>query len=236
MINREDSLKANNLTLLLLRGITGLLAMGCNFYALAHLELGDTSVLIHSFPLWAVLFAALLLGEKITKPLLFWLGIAWVGIAFIMRPQLDVVNYAGFVALLGSLFVAINAVVIRQSHRHDSALRIAFYFSVICTVGTAPIMMQEYIAPSTVEWLLLAACGIFGSIGQILITYAYGMGQVSDLAPLSYAGVIISFIYGAIFWNEIPSIWTAVGSVIVIFSCINVFKLRKPVPVVNHPS
>lgn len=47
----------------------------------------------------------------------------------ILRPQLDFLNYAGFIALMASFFSAVVVVAIHQSHETDPSLRIAFYFN-----------------------------------------------------------------------------------------------------------
>lgn len=235
MLRERTGFRAAHLPLLLLRGVSGLVAILCNYYALTHLPLGDASVLTHTFPLWAVFLALALLGEKIPRSLLGWTLLAWVGIALVLRPQLVGVNYAGFMALLAAFFIALNAVVIRKSHQHDPSLRIAWYFSTICTVATAPVLLQFWVRPTPAEWWLLLGAGLSGTFGQILLTRAYGMIEVGRLAPLSYLGVPASFGVGLLIWHEVPTWWSIAGTALVIWSCLQIFRYQPPTPVINRP-
>lgn len=225
--------RAHNIALLATRSLAGLLAMSCNFYALARLTLGDAATLGSTFPIFVAFLSFLFLEERPTKALFFWIAIALVGVGLILRPQLNFFNYVGLIALLASVFSAIVVVTIHQSHETEPSLRIAFYFMATCTFVAIPIMMQHFVQPSRTETILLLTSGLFGTAGQIAMTKAYGFKNVTQLSPLSYFGVVLSFVAGLIFWQEIPTTWSIVGSVIVIFCCIQIARLEKPTPVID---
>jgi drug/metabolite transporter (DMT)-like permease len=217
---------------MLTRSLSGFAAMSCNFYALGKLSFGDACTLVNTFPVFAALFSFLFLGERPTKGLWALIALSWLGILLILRPQFHFLNFAGFVALLAAVFSAVVIVVIHQTHETDPSLRIAFYFTTLCAFISLPLMLQNYVAPDTREWALLAASGILGTGGQILMTKAYGLSGVSRLAPLSYTGVVLSFLAGVIFWGEIPAFWSVAGSAVVILCCVLIARLEKQTPAV----
>ena len=69
--------------------------------------------------------------------------------------------------------------------------------------------------------------------GQIVMTKAYGMEEVSRISPLAYFGVVLSFLMGVIFWGEIPTLWSIVGSAMVMLCCVQIARLEKPTPVIG---
>ncbi len=232
--HKKISLKANHFPLLVTRAFSGFLAISCNFYALAHLSLGDASMLVTTFPVFVTILSFIFLKERPTPTLIFWILTALIGIAFILRPQFNFFNYAGFIALLAAIFSAIVVVVIRQSHETDPSLRIAFYFVAIATLLSGPMMLRHFILPSLHETFFLVGAGLFGTAAQILMTRAYGLDEVSRLSPLAYASVVLAFIIGLIFWNEVPHWESLVGSLIVVICCIQIARIEKP-PAVEHP-
>lgn len=225
--------RARNFPLLATRSLSGFLAMSCNFYALGHLTFGDTSMLVNTFPLFVALLSFLFLGERPTRTLLFWILVALIGIVLILRPQLNFLNYAGFIALMASFFSAVVVVAIHQSHETDPSLRIAFYFTASCTLISAPIMLQNFVLPTPRETAFLVLMGLMGTGGQIVMTKAYGLEEVSRLSPLAYFGVILSFLMGIIFWKEIPTAWSIAGSAVVMLCCIQIARLEKPTPLID---
>lgn len=234
MLREGMDFRGRHWPLLMNRALFGFIAMICNFYAIATLHYGDASLLVNTYPLWAVLLSAIFLGERPHARLYLWIGLAWVGVAVILRPQLAFMNLAGLVALVGAVFVAYNAVLIRKSYRHDPALRIAFYFSLFATVASVGPALATGVVPTLRDASLLLGSGIFGGLAQILLTMAYGRGSVSNLSPLSYLGVIAAFVMGWAFWNEVPTLWTAIGSMIVIGACMQILRGRDTVVVVNQ--
>lgn len=233
MLRRGTSFRAKNLPLMVTRSLAGLIAMTCNFYALGHLAFGDVAMLVHTFPLFVALLSFLFLGERLTRSLLFWIFIAMLGIALILKPQLNFFNYAGWIALLASFFTAVVVVVVHQSSETDPSLRIAFYFTATCTLVGAAVMAQHFVLPNLQETLYLLGAGLLGTGGQIVMTRAYGMEDVSRLSPLAYVGVVLSFIVGILFWNEIPTLGSMIGSLIVILCCIQIARIEKPGIVVD---
>lgn len=231
---RGTGFRAKNLPLMLVRSLAGFAAMSCNFYALGKLSFGDASMLVSTFPVFGTIFSFFLLGERPTKPLMGLIALSWTGIILILRPEWTIWNKAGLIALLAAVFSGLVIVVIRQTHETDPSLRIAFYFTAICSVLAAPLMGYHFVVPTTRETLLLLGSGLFGTGGQILMTRAYGLEDVSRLAPLSYTGVVLSFIAGLLLWNEIPTWGSMAGSGIVILSCVLISRLeRKPVAAIG---
>lgn len=231
---RGVSYRAGNPLMLISRAVAGSLAICCNFYGLSHLSFGDATVLLLTFPVFVALLSFVFLGERPSPRLLVLIGIAWFGIALILKPQLDVVNFAGLVALLAAVFSSLDVVTVHLSTRTDHALRIAFYLVAGASLISFPLMLQNFVWPTPSAWVLLLGAGIFGTFAQILISQAYGLGEVSRLSPLSYISVVNAFVLGLIIWGEIPSWISLLGAGLIVLCCIFIARLEKTEPLLDE--
>jgi drug/metabolite transporter (DMT)-like permease len=232
MSARGVRFRAKNLPLMLLRSLSGFASVSCNFYGLSKLSFGDANLLVSTFPVFVALLSFIFLGEKPTKALIALIAVSMAGIAFILKPQLGFFNFAGFISLLAAVFSAVVIVAIHQTHETDPSLRIAFYFTGICAFIALPLMVQDFLIPDFTQSMYLIGAALFGTGGQVFMTKAYGLDDVSRLAPLAYVGVVLSFILGMIFWKEIPSWSSLVGSGVVIICCVMIARLERQPPTV----
>ena len=229
--SQGQPLRAENSRLLVSRALLGVVAMFLRFYAIAHLALGDASVLGSMAPVFVVFLSLFILKERPGGRILFWTAGAVAGVALILRPQFDFFNFAGFVALLSSLFGGGVVILIHRSHRTDPAVRIAFYFMLLAALASLPLMVIRYVPPTLSEWGFLIVIGLLGTAGQVMVTKAYGIGEVSRLAPFSYVATVLAFFWGSLFWGEIPTTLTLAGSTLGILSCMRISRLEKGEPV-----
>ncbi|QQR81509.1 MAG: DMT family transporter [Deltaproteobacteria bacterium] len=227
MLLNNVPFKAQNLPLLLARSISGLFGMIGGFYALRTLSLGDTAVLTNTFPIFVAVLSYIFFDDKPSKALTIYIFLALVGIGIILKPQFNFFNYAGFIALMAGFFSALVVIAIHQSSKTEPALRIAFYFMLTCTLIATPLSALHWKQPQGMEWFHLLNSGVCGSIGQIFMTRGYGLHKSTKIAPLSYIGIIFSFISDMIFWNAIPNLWSLAGSLIIVFCCIKIVQMEK---------
>lgn len=217
-----------NRKFLLIRSIVGFVAMVCSFYALSKIPLADAAVLHHTSPLFVALFSTMFLGEKVTGRLVFMLGVALVGIVFVYQPGGQSLSHPGLIALLAGALAGLAYVTVRHLHQTESSWIIAFHMATITALLSLPVMIFDFAAPGPGEWTALLAAGLFGTGGQIFMTKAYRYEQASHVAPFSYASVILSVVFGALFWGEIPNAYALGGMAMIIASGVAIARLRFP--------
>ncbi len=227
MLHQKVPFRARNFPLLAARSVSGLFGMVGGFYALRTLSLGDTAVLTNTFPIFVAVLAYIFFDEKPSRTLAAYILLALVGIAILLKPQFNFLNYAGFVALMAGFFSALVVIAIHQSSKTEPAFRIAFYFMLTCALVSLPLSLLEWRTPRGMEWFHLLNSGVCGTVGQVLMTRGYGLHKTTRLAPLSYIGVVLCFITDMIFWNALPSPWSLAGGLIIVFCCIKIVRLEK---------
>ena len=229
MLGRGIPLKGKNQGLLLIRALSGFAAMTLNFYALAQIPLGDAALLNQSSPIFVVLLSWFFLDEKLSGLLVLVVLLSFFGILLVLRPSGNVFNVAGLAGLGGAIFAAGAYVAIRQLHQTDSFWTMAFYFMVVAALLSLPPMLRTWVTPNFKQFLLLIGSGLFGSLGQLFMTYAYKNDSASWVAPFSYAGVLFSFAFGIYFFGDSLDFTGAAGAFLTILGGIALlfFKSRR---------
>jgi drug/metabolite transporter (DMT)-like permease len=231
MLARGISLKGENQKILVVRALSGFTAMSLNFYALSKINLGDASLLHQTTPFFVIIFSALFLGETFYHRLLWMTLLCFIGIAVILRPTGDLFNYGGMAALASSLFAATAYVSIRHLHKTDSFWTMSFYFMATAALLSVPPMLKTWVTPTATEWLLLIGTGLTGTVGQLWVSYSYKDEDASFVAPFAYAGVLFSFLWGIVFFTEVPTLLTLIGATLTIAGAIGILMIKRTIEV-----
>lgn len=208
-------LKTKNLRVHIARGLAGVAAMYCYFYAIAHLPLAEAVLLNFSTPLFIPFIAFLWLGERVSARIGTAIGVGFVGIVLILKPGLDLFTPVSLIGLASGLFAALAMVSIRRLTRTEPVLRIVFYFSLVCTAVSAVPLIWRWQAPDPGLWTLLILMGALASLAQLLVTRAYSHAPAAQVGPFTYSTVVFAATIGWIFWGEIPDLLSFGGTALV---------------------
>lgn len=229
----RDGLIPSNLMGHVWRGLFGTTAMGLTFAGLGLLPLPEVTAIGYATPMFAVIFAALFLGERIRLIRLSAVALGLVGVMIVIAPRLSLgADEFSRAATLGAGMVLIAAILralvqihVRRLVQTDHTAAIVFYFSATATglaLLSAPIGWVVdhpafvWVWPDTSVVMLLITAGLVGGVAQIMITSSYRFGGASMLAPFDYASMIFASIIGYVAFNEVPTGPILLGSALVI--------------------
>lgn len=227
---KRASLLGRRKGLLFVRSLSGTLAMMGFFYALTEIPVADAVLLNQTAPVFVLPMAALYLGERITWRHVVLALTALAGAALVIRPSFDVVNVPGLVAFGSAFFVAIAYVTIRKLTETEHALTIVLWFTVLSTLATAPPTFAAFVVPSPVCAAQLFGVGVFGAVGQLLMTQAYAYGEAGRLAVIGSLGALLGAGWDLVLWGHSPDLLTAVGGVLVIGASATLQVIRRSGP------
>lgn len=221
--------------LLVLRGLVGFIALICVYYALIHLPFAEASVLQYLHPMFTALLALLLLNERPTAATIACIGLSFVGLIVMVRPGFLFGHYSGdyntiavAVALLGAFGSGLAYTLVRKLSTLEDPSVIVFYFPLVCLPGTVVLLGDDFVMPTGSMWLTLLLVGVFTQVGQITLTRAMQLETASRAGSFSYAQVVFAAILGIWIFDEIPSQWTIIGSVLIILGAlVNILWKRK---------
>ena len=153
-------------------------------WALVEGAVGKSAVLIYTFPFWTLIFARVVLGERIRG--LQWFGVALAagGLLLVLEPwQLSGSRLSGLLAVLSGVSWAVSTVIAKRWRREDdydlltvTTWQLLLGGSVCCAITLAvpakPIVWNGYFV------LLIAASGIVATAFGWLI-WLYILKQLS---------------------------------------------------------
>ncbi len=200
----------------LLRGLAGLGAMYCFFYAIANMPLAEAMLLKVSAPLFIPIIAFLWLAEFVPVRVRWAIAVGFVGVTLILRPGFEEVSPVAMIALLGAGLAGLAKVTVRRLTRTEPTTRIVFYFALIGSMVSAMPLIWNWVTPPSATWGLIAAVAGFATAGQLLMTRAYGLAPAAQVGPFTYSSVIFATIYGWLFWDELMDPLTFCGAALVI--------------------
>lgn len=198
-----------------LRAFTGLIAMYCYFYAIAHMPLAEAILLNYSAPLFIPLIAFFWLSEMF-NPRLWWpILIGFAGIGLILKPGSSMLEPIALIGLAAGIFSALSMVGIRRLTTTEPATRVVFYFALFTTLASAVPLAWRWQTPAVDLWLPLFLIGLLSTAGQILMTRAYSCAPAGQVGPFLYAIVVFAGLIGWTLWSEIPDGLSLAGALLV---------------------
>jgi drug/metabolite transporter (DMT)-like permease len=207
------------------RGLAGLAAMYCFFYAIANLRLADAVLLNQSVPLFLPFVGSLWLGEGLPKGLWRVLALGLVGIVLILKPGTGLFTFAALVGLASAVLAAVAQVGIRRLTLTEPVTRIVFYFGLIGSLASAIPAAIAWRPPSPPLWGVLLAIGIFATFGQLALTRAYAHAPAAQVGPFIYAGPVFAGFLDWWIWRSLPDALFVLGAGLVVLAA--VLMLRR---------
>ncbi|MDT8375347.1 MAG: DMT family transporter [Mariprofundaceae bacterium] len=225
------SLKTGCFHLHLFRATSGLAAMYLYFYALNHLHLADALVLNYTSPVFIALFAVLWLKESWTVSRRLALGLSLVGIALLFHPSAAIFSLPGLLGLASGALAGLALTILKRLSNHDDPVSIVVWFALISSTISVVPLLWSFAWPQGMAWVWLLAVGLFGSLGQLGLTWAYQHAPVTQVSPLGYAGILFAGLIGFLLWDERPDIMGVAGMLFITAAGITVARERAtPAP------
>ena len=83
---------------------------------------------------------------------------------------------------------------------------------------------QNWIMPNLIDLILLSMIGILGGLANLWLSQSYKYSEVSLVTPLKYLALVFAIIFGYLIWDEVPTIKTLTGALLVILSSFIIFR------------
>tara|TARA_B100001093_G_scaffold342434_1_gene327276 strand:- start:2477 stop:3361 length:885 start_codon:yes stop_codon:yes gene_type:complete len=207
-----------------LRCLFGLIALIAIFIALRNLPLATVVSISFAAPIFTTIFSIFFLSEKVG--LFRWLAvlIGFIGIIVITEPGFSSLNIYYIFPIIFCLGLSYVAIAIRQLSSTEPVWLISLNFSAAITLASLFTIPFGWIMPSFKDLILLSMIGLFGGVANLWLSQSYKFSEVSLVTPLKYLALVFGILFGYLFWNEVPSIKTLSGALLVILSSIIIFR------------
>ncbi|CAD5373868.1 EamA domain-containing protein [Rubrivivax sp. A210] len=221
------------------RAASGTTALCLWFYAIGGLPLATAMTLNYLSPVWIALFligGATLLGQGgVDGRLVSAVLAGFAGVALILRPTLAQDQlWFGLVGLLSGMLAAVAYLQVSALGRAgEPTERVVLYFSASGTVaGTAIVVATGGGHAHTAGGLaLLLAIGALATVAQWMMTAAYARGAALGVAALQYLGILFSFGFGVLIFDDPVTAMSVAGMLLIVAAGVAATLLRGRAPV-----
>lgn len=220
----------NNKTLLVIRGLVGVTSMTFFFMSTKYLPIGTAVSLRYLAPIFAGVFAVVLLKEKIRPVQWLFFFIAFGGVVILKGFDPNINVFGLIFIIISALFSGLVYVVLTKIGKSEHPLVVVNYFMGISVLIGGILSINNWVNPVGIDWILLFLLGVFGYFGQVYMTKAFqSASSSSQIAPLKYLESIFTIIIGVIVFTEVYTFWALLGiGMIIIGLVLNAqFKSRK---------
>ncbi len=207
-----------------LRCIAGLIAIIAIFIALRKLPLATVVSISFAAPIFTTIFSIFLLSEKVG--IYRWLAVlvGFIGILIITEPGISNLNIYYIFPIIFCLGLSYVAITLRQLSTTEPVWLISLFFSIAITFLSFLTLPFGWVMPSFNHFLILSLIGIFGGVSNLWLSQSYKYSEVSLVTPLKYLTLVFAIIFGYFIWDEIPTIKTLIGALLVIVSTLIIFR------------
>lgn len=212
-----------------LRALCSQTGMLLYYYAFAVLPLAVATTLTFTQAIFLLVLAVLFLGERVRWRRTAAVAAGFIGVLIVLRPGFEAVHPAMIGALFGAFVSATLLAITRSLSLTDGRWTVMFWSAFLGTALAAipAALVWVPIAPEHLPLFALVAAS--GMMGQFLMVGAFQLAEASALAPVDYVRLVFAVAAGYVLFNEIPDLWTIVGSAIVLASAATIVRRTRTV-------
>lgn len=207
--------------ILFFRSAAGTLAMILSFYAFQKLPLADANALSFTRTLWLVPLAAFVVRESIGGLRIGAAVVGFAGVLLMIRPGAGgefAVGVPALAMLAASLLFALTITGMKVMTRDHAPSVLLVWAMTLGLIFSIPGAVLTWRWPAPVDFALLCAMGVMGTITQACYIKGMQIGDAAAMAPIDYTRLVFAAVIGFLVFQEIPTVWTLAGAAVVVTS------------------
>ena len=208
----------NKIHIQVFRGFLGLICAAIIINSFKNHSFSEIYPILFSAPLIITALSFFILKEKIGPRRLIAVLIGFVGVLIVARPGTIHFTFSLFLLFIGAIILAINVILIRIYASNQSSIAFAFYGFSVGLIVSSLITTQFYVPLKNNDIYIFFLCGIIAGTGGLCISAASKMLESSLFAPLQYFQLIAGFLFGYLFFGDIPDLYEIIGSLVISIS------------------
>jgi drug/metabolite transporter (DMT)-like permease len=189
----------------------------CWATALTLLPFATVFALEFTLPVWVLILAVAVLGEKLTSGRIVVIVLGFIGCLVILRPGLIAFQPASILVLLCSFFYAVFNVATKQMTSTETTFGIVFWMNLLqfplALAGSDPLFVLRL---EPWQFAPMAGVGISGLAAHYCMARAFRYGDASLVIPLDFLRVPLIALVGYLFFGESVDALVFVGAAIIL--------------------
>jgi len=203
------------------------------YIALPHVQFSVAAAAYYTLPIFITLFSAALTGDKVSGLKWVAVGLGFIGVLLILKPNTNAFNWYALLPLLSAVLYALAMILTRTKCRDEQPLVLALALNITFVLvgaiaawfvsGLADEMRQGFVLGEwnpmgSAQWLsmtLLATAVLIGSVGTV-IAYQNAPSSVIGIFDFAYVGFAV--LWSVVFFDELPDAFSMLGIALIVLS------------------
>ena len=214
---RWSEISAQNLTTHAVRNIAHFTGQNLWFYAVAFIPLAQLFALEFTTPLWVILLAPLVLGERLTAMKAFCAALGFLGILIVARPATLGLGPGVITGASCAIFFAITIMLTKRLTATDTIACILFYLTTMQLVfGVIAAGYDGDIAwPTSADWPFVIAIAIGGLLAHFCFTKALSLAPATIVTPIDFGRLPAIALVAWLLYDEALDIYIFAGALLI---------------------
>lgn len=205
-----------NLRLHAVRSSLGWGGVSLMFAAAAFIPLSDATAISFLNPVFGMMLAIPLLGEKVGPVRWLAAAIALLGAVILTRPGSGAIELGAFLALGSAILLGSELIAIKLLSGREGPLQILLINNLIGLIIASIAAAFVWQAPTAAQWAALAGIGFLMAGAQACFVNAMARADASFVAPFFYAALVFAALYDAAVFGVIPDAVSVLGAAIIL--------------------
>ena len=185
------------------------------FVGISLLPLAEVFAIEYTTPIWTMIFAIPILGERLTRMRMLIVAIGFSGVLVILRPGAEIIDPGAIAVLVAAGCYAITHVLTKKLATTDSTLAILFYMVIVqLPLGLIPSLSSWY-WPTLSEWPLVVMVGLSALSAHYCLTSAFRLADASVVVPMDFLRLPLAAGFGVFVYNEPVDPFVIAGALII---------------------
>ncbi len=186
------------------------------FAAAAFIPLSDATAISFLNPVFAMMLAIPLLGEKVGPVRWSAALTALTGAAVLTRPGDGAVEFGAFLALGSAVLLGAEVILIKRLSGREAPVQILLINNAIGLTIAAVAAGFVWVWPTPEQWAALAGIGVLMAGAQACFVNAMARADASFVAPFFYAALVFAALYDGVVFGVWPDAVSATGAAIIL--------------------
>lgn len=201
------------------RGAVHTLGLVLWFSALAHITIADTTAIGFTGPIFIMLGAAWMFGERMRWERWVAAAIGFAGVVIVVAPKLSGTGGGYTLVMLASSPVfALSYLMTKSLVRNEKPEVIVLWQAISVALFSFPAAALHWTMPSGWQWLAFATCGMLGSLGHYLLTRSFSVADISATQSVKFLDLVWATLLGWLVFGDTPSESTLIGGTVICMS------------------
>lgn len=198
------------------------------FAAVAFIPLSDATAITFLNPVFAMLLAIPILGERVGPWRWGAAGIAMIGAMILLRPTPASFQPAALLALGAAVVMGMELIFIKKLTGRERPLQVLWINNAIGVAIASIAVIPVWQMPTLAQWGALAALGALMACAQSFFINGMARADASFVAPFAYATLVFATVYDFVIFSQVPD-WISVLGACVILSGAAILAWREGV-------